>query len=82
MNTTVCKSKPEEEGHPVGPDTHFPRIRRINRYMLGLAMIKKVKAAMKEMASFFSCFLPSHPHPQSLKRPIVILIYSEKKKRA
>src|SRR6056300_482564 len=79
MNTMVCRSKPEEEGQPVGPDTHFPRIRRISRYMLGLAMIKKVRAAMKEMASFFSCFLPSQPHPQSLKIPIVILIYSEKK---
>ncbi|QIG59591.1 hypothetical protein [Dishui Lake phycodnavirus 2] len=48
-------------------------------YVCGLAMMKKVNAEITEIVNFCSCFLPSHPQPQSLNNPIFVVLCAEKK---
>src|SRR5210317_2149749 len=79
MNTRVCTRRPIVEGHPVGVAILGPRTRLTRRNVSGLATMKNVKPEMREMINLFSCFLPLHPQPQSLKRPMSILIYVNKK---
>jgi hypothetical protein len=35
---------------------------------------------MMEMINFSSCFRPLHPHPQSLKRPMITFDICQQKK--
>ena len=42
-------------------------------YVEGFATIKKMSALTTEIRNFFSCFLPAHPHPQSLKNMLFFL---------
>ena len=70
MNTIACTTRPNVVGHPLGDAIRDPRIPLTNRKVIGLATTKNVSAEMIEMINFSSCFLPLHPHPQSLKRPM------------
>jgi len=79
IKTTVCTKSPVAVGHPVGDAIIGPKIRRTNLNVSGLAMIKKIIPETIEIINFSSCFLPLHPHPQSLNRPIVCLICTDKK---
>ena len=72
IKTTACSSRPIIEGQPVGVATHEPTRRRTSLKVSGFATTKNTRAEMIEMMSFCSCFLPLHPQPQSLKRPIIL----------
>jgi hypothetical protein len=39
-----------------------------------------VRPEMIEMINFSSCFRPLHPHPQSLKRPMICFNICQQKK--
>jgi hypothetical protein len=71
MNTRVCTRRPRVEGQPVGVAIHDPRIRLTRRNVSGFATMKNVRPEMIEMINFSACFRPLHPHPQSLKRPMI-----------
>jgi len=73
MKTIVWRIKPANFGQPFGPATHCPKRRRIRMNVSGLATTKKINADIKEMRNFSCAFLPSHPQPQSLNKPIFIV---------
>ncbi|AFC35060.1 hypothetical protein OtV6_152c [Ostreococcus tauri virus RT-2011] len=80
MNTTECTRRPTVEGQPVGVAIPGPRTRLTSLNVSGLAITKKVRPEITEMMNFSSCFLPLHPQPQSLKRPMIIFeLYKQKK---
>jgi hypothetical protein len=82
MKTIVWSTRPPVDGHPVGLETHDPNTLRITRNVSGFATTKKTNADIMEIRNFCSCFLPSHPQPQSLKRPIgIFYIHCIKKKK-
>jgi hypothetical protein len=80
MNTRVCTRRPRVEGQPVGVAIHEPRTRLTRRNVSGFATIKNVRPEMMEMINFSACFRPLHPHPQSLKRPIITFDICQQKK--
>jgi len=82
MKTIVWSARPPVDGQPVGLETHDPNTLRITRNVSGFATTKKTNADIMEIRNFCSCFLPLHPQPQSLKRPIgIFYIYCIKKKK-
>jgi len=80
MNTTEWTARPSVEGHPVGVAILDPKIRLTIRKVSGLAITKNVRAEMIEMTSLSCCFLPLHPQPQSLNKPILNSYYKLTKK--
>jgi len=80
MNTRVCTRRPRVEGQPVGVAIHEPRIRLTRRNVSGFATMKNTRPEMIEMINFSACFRPLHPHPQSLKRPIITFDICQQKK--
>src|SRR6056300_1698543 len=81
MKTRVCTRRPRVEGHPVGVAIQEPRTRLTRRKVSGLATMKNVKPEMTEIINFSSCFLPLHPQPQSLKRPMISFDICQQKNR-
>ena len=79
IKTTVCTRSPVVVGHPVGDAIICPKIRRTNLNVSGLAMMKKSIPETIEIINFSSCFLPLHPHQQSLNRHMVCLVCNDKK---
>ncbi len=74
MKTMECTMRPEVVEHPLEEAIQDPRIPLTKRNVAGLATTKKVRAEMIEMINLSSCFLPLHPHPQSLNKPMIVLL--------
>jgi len=81
MNTTECTRRPMVDGQPVGVAIPGPRTRLTSLKVSGLAITKNVRPDMREVINFSCCFLPSQPHPQSLKMiPMIIFTLCLQKK--
>jgi len=68
--TKEWSATPVVLGQPVGLAIASPKMRRVSWNISGHAMRKNMSPAIRDVRNFVSCFLPLHPHPQSLKRPI------------
>lgn len=76
-NTKACTNRPVVEGQPEAFDMPSPSNSLTTKKVCGFATIKNNAADIKDIRNFFSCFLPLHPHPQSLKAPM-FTFYPEK----